>query len=69
MVGVRDPKKRKRFCFEFVSSESKLKAKFTLVIKIFRAVNCCRNNFAVIYLLPETDSGDEQSGFYTCRSK
>lgn len=39
MVGVRDPKKRKHFCFEFVLSESNLKAKFTLVIKIFRAVN------------------------------
>lgn len=39
MVGVRDPKKIKHFCFEFVLSESKLKVKFTLVIKIFTAVN------------------------------
>lgn len=38
-ADVRDPKKGKHFCFEFVSSESKLKAKFTSVIKIFRAIN------------------------------
>jgi len=37
MVGVRDPKKGRHFCLEFVSSESKLKAK--LVIGIFRAGN------------------------------
>lgn len=39
MVGGRDPKKRKHFSFEFVSSEPKLKAKLSLDIKIFKAVN------------------------------
>lgn len=39
MVGGRDPKKRKHFSFAFVFSEPKLKAKLSLDIKIFRAVN------------------------------
>lgn len=39
MVGGRDPKKRRHFSFEFVFSEPKLKAKLSLDIKIFRAVN------------------------------
>lgn len=39
MVHGRDPKKKKHFSFEFVSSEPELKAKLSLDIKIFRAFN------------------------------
>lgn len=37
MVGGRDPKKRKHFSIEFVSSEPERKTKLSLDIKIFRA--------------------------------
>lgn len=61
MVGGTDPKQRKHFSFELILSEPKLKAKLSLDIKNFRAVNNCRNNFAVIYLHLEADSGDEHT--------
>lgn len=39
LVGGRDPEKRKHFSFEFVLSEPELKAKLSLAVKIFRALN------------------------------